>query len=106
MKDMREVLYELLGENLTSAEFLRGLRIKSGISQEQLADLTGIQRSNISALENERLPMTSYYAEIFSVVFKVHPSDILYPNGHVKKSSELIKLEKKAEAFFKKIGTK
>lgn len=46
--------------------------------------------------------MTSYYAEIFSAVFKVHPSEILYPNGHVKKSRDLLKLEKKAETYLKK----
>ncbi len=104
MKDMREVLYGVLGENLSSGEVLRGLRIKCGLSQDQLAELTGLQRPNISGLENERIQMTSHYAEIFSAVFKIHPSEILYPNGHVKKTSELQKLEKKAEAFFKKIA--
>jgi transcriptional regulator with XRE-family HTH domain len=102
MKDMREVLENLLGEDLSSGEVLKGLRIKSGLSQDELAELTGIQRSNLSALENDRTQMTSYYAEIFAAVFKLHPSDILYPNGHVKKSADLLKLEKKAEAYFKK----
>jgi len=102
MKNMREVLENLLGEDLSSAEVLRGLRIKSGLTQDELAELTGIQRSNLSALENDRTQMTSYYAEIFAAVFKVHPSEILYPNGHVKKSADLLKLEKKVEAYLKK----
>ncbi len=104
MKDMREVLQNLLGEDLSSGEVLRGLRIKSGLSQDEIAELTGLQRSNISALENDRTQTTSYYAEIFAAVFKVHPSDILYPNGHVKKSTDLLKLEKKAAAYFKKVS--
>lgn len=104
MKDMRGVLQNLLGEDLSSGEVLRGLRIESGLSQDELAELASIQRSNISALENDRIQMTSYYAEIFAAVFKVHPSDILYPNGHVKKSADLLKLEKKAEAYFKKVS--
>lgn len=104
MKDMREVLYGMLGEDLSSGEMLRGLRIKLGLSQDQLSELTGIQRPNISGLENDRIDMTSHYAEIFSAVFKVHPSEILYPNGHVKKSSEILKLEKKAEAYLKRIA--
>jgi DNA-binding XRE family transcriptional regulator len=82
---------------------IRGLRIKSEISQDQLAEITGIQRTNISGLENDRIEMTSHYAEMFSAVFKVHPSEILYPNGHVKKSADFLKLEKKADAFFKKV---
>lgn len=104
MKDMRAVLEKLLGDDLSSGEVLKGLRIKSGLSQDELAQLTGIQRTNLSALENDRTQMTSYYAEIFSAVFKVHPSDILYPNGNVKKSADLLKLEKKAEAYFKKMS--
>lgn len=102
MKDMREVLENLLGEDLSSGEVLKGLRIKNNLSQDELSELTGIQRSNLSALENDRTIMTSYYAEIFAAVFKEHPSDILYPNGHVKKSADLLKLEKKAEAYLKK----
>ena len=105
MKDMRDILQSLLGEELSSAEILRGLRVKSGLSQDELSEITGIQRSNISAIENDRIPMSSYYAEIFAAVYKVHPSDILYPNGFVKKSAELIKLEKKAEAYFKKASS-
>jgi transcriptional regulator with XRE-family HTH domain len=105
MREMRGVLEDLLGEDLSSGEVLRGLRIRYKLSQDELAELTGIQRSNLSALENDRIQMTSYYAEIFSVVFKVHPSDVLYPNGHVKKSASLIKLEKRAEAYMKKASS-
>jgi transcriptional regulator with XRE-family HTH domain len=103
MKDMRDVLYGMLGEDLSSGEVLRGLRIKSSLSQDQLAELTGLQRPNISGLENDRIE-TSHYAEIFAAVFKIHPSAILYPNGHVKKSSKILKLEKKAEAYLNKIA--
>lgn len=101
---MRKVLYEILGEKLSSGEVLRGLRIKSGLSQEALAEITKIARPNISGLENERIEMTSYYAEIFAAVFEVHPAEILYPGGHVKKSPEIIKLEKRAKNFLAKQG--
>ena len=104
MKDMRSVLQNLLGDDLSSAEVLRGLRINSGLTQDQLAELTSIKRTNLSALENDRIPFTSHYAEIFAAVFKVHPSQILYPNGHVRSTPELKRLEKKAEAYFKKIS--
>ncbi|NOT77605.1 MAG: helix-turn-helix transcriptional regulator [Bacteriovoracaceae bacterium] len=104
MKEMRRVLENLLGEDLSSGEVLKGLRINKNLSQDELAELTGIQRTNLSALENDRTPMTSYYAEIFSAVFKVHPSEILYPNGYVKKSDDVLKLEKKAESYFKKMS--
>jgi transcriptional regulator with XRE-family HTH domain len=41
---MREVLYGLLDEDLSSAEVLRGLRLKMGLSQDQMVELTGIAR--------------------------------------------------------------
>jgi transcriptional regulator with XRE-family HTH domain len=103
MKEMRGVLENLLGEDLTSGLVLRGLRIKFKLSQDELAELTEIKRPNLSALENDRIPMTSYYAEIFAAVFKVHPADILYPNGKINKSAEFLRLEKKAEAYIKKM---
>lgn len=99
MENMRDVLIELMGDDFTSGMFLCGKRIEAELSQEELAQITGISRPNISALENDRMPMTNRYAEIFSVVLNVHPADILYPNGHVRKSKELKEIEKRAKAF-------
>jgi transcriptional regulator with XRE-family HTH domain len=102
MEKMRKVLHEILGENLTSGEVLRGARIDIGISQEELEEITGIRRSNISALENDRLAMTSHYAEILGAALRLHPANILYPNGFVLKSEEILRIEKKAAAIIKK----
>lgn len=102
MKNMRAVLHEILGEDLTSGEILRALRVKSGFSQDELQEITGVARSNISALENGRLEMTVHYALLFGAALRVHPSDILFPNGKFEKTEELKKIEKKAEALSKK----
>lgn len=99
MESARDVVFELLGDALTTGLFLRGKRIEAELSQDELAQITGISRPNISALENDRMAMTNRYAEIFSVVLNVHPADLLYPNGHVKKSKELKAIEKRAKAF-------
>jgi len=104
MKPMRPFIQKILAEDLTPGEVLRGLRIEAGISQEQLQDITGIQRTNISALENGRIPMTSAYADIFAAALKAHPADILYPNRKFEKSDELRKVEKRAENLMKKLG--
>lgn len=81
MKDMRSVLNEILGDDLSPGENLRALRVKKRISQEQLEEITGVARTNISALENNRLEMTSYYDILFGAALGIHPSDILFPNG-------------------------
>ena len=102
MKDMRSVLHDILGEDLTPGEVLRAIRVKAGISQEELEEITDIARSNISALENGRLEMTSRYAMIFGAALKTHPTEILFPNGKFEKTKELQKIEKKAETVFKR----
>ena len=102
MKNMRNVLHEILGEDVSSGEALRAFRVKAGISQDQMQEITGVARSNISALENDRMEMTSHYAIIFGAALKIHPSEILFPNGKVAKTDEILKIEKKAAAFQKK----
>lgn len=102
MEKMRKVLHEILDEELSSGEVLRGARVELGISQDELEEITGIKRSNISALENDRMMMTSHYAEILGAALQVHPADLLYPNRKVTKSDEILKIEKKAAAVIKR----
>ena len=102
MKNMRKVLDDILGEDLSPGEALRGIRVMAGISQDEMQEITGIARSNISALENERLEMTSHYAMIFAAALRVHPSEILFPNGKFEKTKEILEIEKRAAAVLKK----
>ena len=102
MKDMRKVLYGILGEDLTPGEVLRGARIYAGITQDELSEITQIARPNISALENGRLEMTSHYAVLFGVALNIHPAEILFPNGKFEKTEEMRKVEKRAAAILKK----
>ncbi|MNL42976.1 hypothetical protein D3C87_1654650 [compost metagenome] len=75
--------------------------MKAGISQDELAEITGVARTNISALENERAAMTFHYALLFGAALSIHPSKILFPNGKYLKTPELQKIEKKAAAFIR-----
>ena len=102
MKEMRKVLHEILGDDLSPGEALRAFRVKNGISQDELQIITGIARTNISALENGRLEMTAHYAVIFAAALRAHPADILFPNGKYEKTAEIRQVEKRAEALLKK----
>lgn len=99
---MRKVLHEILDHDLTPGEVLRGARVEAGISQDEMEEITGVKRSNISALENGRLSMTSHYAEIFAAALGLHPADLLYPNRKLVKSEEMLKIEKKAKEVIKR----
>ncbi|MBN22239.1 MAG: hypothetical protein CL678_13240 [Bdellovibrionaceae bacterium] len=102
MKKMRKVLHEILNQDLAPGEVLRGARIEAGISQDEMEEITGVKRTNISALENGRLQMTSYYADIFAAALELHPADILYPNRKLVKSEEMLEIEKKAKKIMKR----
>jgi len=105
MEKMRKVLHEILGEDLSPGEVLRGRRIDLKISQDLLEEITEIKRTNISALENGRIAMTSYYADLLGAALDVHPADLLYPNRKVIKTEDVLKVEKKSKALRKKSAT-
>lgn len=102
MEKMRKVLHDILDQDLTPGEVLRGARVEAGISQEEMEEITGVRRSNVSALENGRLQMTSHYAEIFAAALGLHPADLLYPNRKVIKSEEILEIEKRAKKVIKR----
>lgn len=102
MKDMRSVLLEVLDNESTSGEIVRTLRVQRGFSQDDLQEITGIARTNISALENGRKEVTHHYAMIFAAALQIHPADILFPNKSFFKTTQFKKIEKKAESFLKR----
>ena len=104
MKNMRDVLNEIAPEQLTSGELIKSLRTNFKITQDQICEVTGLQRANLSAIENGRLELSVHYAVILSAALGVHPSTILFPDGHYEKSKEILKIERKAQSIFKKLN--
>lgn len=99
--EMKKLLNELGGAKFSSGDVLRAFRKRVGLSQEELASLTGIERSNISALENGRLDFTQHYAEICAAALGLHPMELLYPNGNYSMSSRVKEIAKKAKKYIK-----
>lgn len=100
-RKMRDILNELVPEGATSGEMLRSLRKRDGLTLEDMEKITGIRNNNLSAIENDRIDMSQHYAEVFAAALDVHPMVFLYPNGKFEKSSELLKIEKRARKFRK-----
>lgn len=100
-RKMRDILNELVPEGATSGEMLRSLRKRDGLTLEDMEKITGIRNNNLSAIENDRIDMSQHYAEVFAAALDVHPMVFLYPNGKFEKSSELLKIEKRAIKFRK-----
>ncbi len=100
-KRMKDILSELVPELTSPGEMLRALRKRDGLTLEEMEKITGIRDNNLSAIENDRIEMSQHYAEVFAAALAVHPMIFLYPNGKFKKSSELLKIEKRAAKFRK-----
>lgn len=100
-KRMMDVLDELVPQGATPGEMLRALRKREGLTLEVMEKITGIRDNNLSAIENDRIEMSQHYAEVFAAALDVHPMIFLYPNAKFEKSTELLKIEKRAAKFRK-----
>ena len=64
---------------LTTGEVVKMLRELKGWTQEGLAKSCGINATNISLLENNRLDIGKKRALQLAVAFDVHPAIIMFP---------------------------
>lgn len=73
--------------DVTVGESVRIVRQLQGLSQNQLADLTGIPQSTISAIENDRVNLGVERAKVLARALKVHPAVLVFPGWDVEKES-------------------
>lgn len=69
---------------MSPGEMLKTLRELQELSQGELAKLTGMSQSNISALENEARQIGRERALVLAKALKVHPAVILFPDFDIK----------------------
>ena len=70
---------------VTPSEALKMLRELQGLSQSDLANLTGISQSNISALENSVTHLGRERALLLAKALHVHPAVLLFPDFDMAK---------------------
>ena len=104
MGKFRDLLDKLAPGDATPGELLRSFRKLEGFTLKEMEEITGIKESNLSAIENGRIPMTQHYAETFAAALRIHPTVFLYPNGSFAKDSRLIKIERRAAMVIKRHG--
>ena len=66
---------------------LRILRELQQLSQSELAELTGICQSNISALENGSRQLGRKRALVLAKALKVHPAVLLFPGYDINQTA-------------------
>lgn len=65
-------------------ESVRIVRELQGLSQNQLADLTGIPQSTISAIENGRVNLGVERAKVIARALKCHPAVLVFPGWELE----------------------
>jgi transcriptional regulator with XRE-family HTH domain len=66
--------------SITPGEMLKTLRELQELTQNQLAEATGISQSNISSMETNAKNIGRERALILAKALKVHPAVILFPD--------------------------
>jgi len=68
-------------------ESVRIIRELQELSQNQLAELTGIPQSTISAIERNRVNLGIERAKVLARALKVHPAVLVFPSWDVERES-------------------
>ena len=68
---------------VSAGESVRILRELQELSQSQLARLTGIPQSTISAIENDRVNLGVERAKVFARALHCHPAVLVFPGWEV-----------------------
>jgi len=73
--------------DVSVGESVRIIRQLQEFSQNQLADLTGIPQSTISAIERDRVNLGVERAKVLARALKVHPAVLVFPNWDIERES-------------------
>jgi transcriptional regulator with XRE-family HTH domain len=84
--DKKNLNVAAVGITMTPGEMVRNLRELKELSQLDLAKLTGISQTNISAIENERIEIGKQRAIVLAEALDVHPSSIMFADYSQKAS--------------------
>ncbi len=73
--------------DVSVGESVRIIRELQGFSQNELASLTGIPQSTISAIENDRVSLGVERAKVIARALSCHPAVLVFPGWDVNKQS-------------------
>ena len=76
MKDYRKAKKQI---DVTVGESVKIIRELQELSQNELAELTGIPQSTISAIENDRVKLGVERAKVLANALQCHPSVLVFP---------------------------
>ncbi len=84
MKDYRKAKKHA---EVSVGESVKILREFQELSQNHLAELTGIPQSTISAIENDRVQLGVERAKVFARALQCHPAVLVFPGWDIQHES-------------------
>lgn len=84
MKDYRRAKKQV---DVSVGESVRIIRELQGYSQNELAKLTGIPQSTISAIENDRVQLGVERAKVLAQALRCHPAVLVFPGWDLEQSA-------------------
>ncbi len=82
LKDFKEAKTEV---KVSVGESVRIVRELQELSQNQLAALSGIPQSTLSAIENDKINLGVERAKVLARALKCHPAVLVFPGWHTSK---------------------
>jgi len=84
MKDYKKAQKQV---DVSVGESVRIMRELQELSQNELAKLTGIPQSTISAIENDRVNLGVERAKILARALQCHPAVLVFPGWEVQRET-------------------
>ena len=69
--------------SISQGQALKILREKNELSQNDLANLTGLTQSTISSIENDRISLGIERAKTLATALNVHPAVLAFPDWDI-----------------------
>lgn len=80
MKDYRKAKKTI---DVSVGDSVRIIRELQGFSQNQLAEITGIPQSTLSAIENSRVNLGVERAKVLAKALRCHPAVLVFPGWEI-----------------------
>jgi len=84
MKNYRKAKKQI---DVSVGESVKILREFQELSQNELAEITGIPQSTISAIENDRVQLGVERAKVLARALKCHPAVLVFPSWDIQHES-------------------
>lgn len=85
--DMKDYRKAKKTTEVSVGDSVRIIRELQGLSQNQLAALTSIPQSTISAIENNRVNLGIERAKVLAKVLKCHPAVLVFPGWELESTA-------------------